>query len=155
VCGGLGAVFSHLVQAGPGGLGDGVRILLTSGLLAVGVTLLSAAAYIGVTQAISVVTRSPAFAMFGGLGFFIADFLAGGFMPIPGWEDRGLGVFSVLGSANLLLSQLPFSMGSGWVLPAGATGDPGTAFLVLAGYAAGGVVLACVLFQRQDLRGKQ
>jgi ABC-type transport system involved in multi-copper enzyme maturation permease subunit len=154
LCGGLGAAFSHIVQVGTSGLGNGVIIMVTSGLLAVVVAVLSAAAYIGVTQVVSVLMRSPAFAMFGGLGLFVVDFFAGGFMPIPGWEEKGLGTFSVLGNTNLLLNQLAFAMGADWSAPMGSAARPGTAVLVLGCYAVGGAVLACVLFQRQDLGGK-
>ena len=37
----------------------------------------------------------------------------------------------------------------------GTRSQPCSAVLVLAGYAVGGTVLACALFQRQDLQGKQ
>jgi hypothetical protein len=45
-------------------------------------------------------------------------------------------------------------MGADWTASADAGTTPGTALLVMAGYAVGGVVLASVLLHRQDLRGK-
>ena len=154
LCSGLMAVVSHLVQVGTAGLGDGIRTLLTSGLLAVGIAVLSAASYIGLVTAIGVLARSTAFTMFGGLGLFMIDFFVGEFTPVPGLQDSSLGVFSILSNTNLLLNRLSTAMGATWSATGGTGTSPGTAVLVMACYAIGGIVLACALFQRQDLRGR-
>jgi ABC-type transport system involved in multi-copper enzyme maturation permease subunit len=153
-CGGLMAVVSHLIQVGMQGLGEGLRILLTSGLAAVGIAVLSAASYIGLTMVVGVLTRTTAFTMFGGMAFFVVDFLLGGFTPIPGWKEKGLGAFSVIGNTNLLLNRLSYAMGADWSATVHPDIGSGTAISVLACYAIGGAILSSVLFRRQDLRGK-
>jgi hypothetical protein len=152
LCGGLMATISHLIQVGTAGLREGLVLLLTSGLLAVGVAVLSAASYVGVVMVFAILTRSSSFAMFGGIGLFMVDFLVGEFTPVQALQDRGLGAFSIMRNTNLLLNGLRFPIGADWSATSGTEVGPGTAILSLAGYAVGGIVLACALFQRQDLR---
>lgn len=152
--GGIAAVASHLINAGTDGLGDGLRLLLTSGLLAVGIAVLASAAYTGLVMAIGVVVRSSSYAMFGGLGLFMVDLFLGELTPVPDWQDGGWGTFSILGNVNLLLNQLPDALGADWTASADRFSSAWGAVCVLACYAVGGAVAACVLFQRQDLRGK-
>jgi hypothetical protein len=154
LCGGLVATVSHLTQVGTEGLGEGLGIMLTSGLAGVGVAVLSAASYVGLVLIVAIVTRSSAFAMFGGLGLFMADFMMGEFAPVQGLQDRGLGALSIMSNTNLLLNRLTFAMGADWSMTAGTEVRSGTALFALASYAIGGTVLACILFQQQDLRGK-
>ena len=59
-CGSMGAVVSHLAHVGSVGLGKGIRVLLTSGLLAVGISALTAVAYVGLVMVVGVLTRSSA-----------------------------------------------------------------------------------------------
>jgi ABC-type transport system involved in multi-copper enzyme maturation permease subunit len=152
LCGGLMATVSHLVQVGTAGLGEGLVHLLTSGLLAVGVAVLSAASYIGVVMVVAILTRSSSFAMFGGIGLFMVDFMLGEFTPFQALQEKGLGAFSIMSNTNLLMNRLHFAMGADWSATARTDVGPGSAVVSLAGYAIGGIVLACVLFQRQDLR---
>lgn len=153
-CGSIGAVISHLAHVGAVGLGQGMQTLLTSGLLAVGIAALTATAYVGLVLVVGVLTRSSALAMLGGLGLYIADFVFGEFTPFVGLQDKGLGGWSLLGNTNMLLNQLPFPMGADWSASAGQSVDIVSALLMLVGYAIGGVIVASVLLERQDLRGK-
>jgi ABC-type transport system involved in multi-copper enzyme maturation permease subunit len=154
VCGSIGAVVSHLAHIGSAGLGKGIAILLSSGLLAVAISVLTAVAYVGLVMAIGVTTRSSALAMFGGLGLYIADFTFGEFTPFIGLQDKGLGGLSLLSNTNMLLNQLPFPMGADWTASAGQHQDPLSVVLVMVCYALGGVVAASVVLERLDLRGK-
>jgi ABC-type transport system involved in multi-copper enzyme maturation permease subunit len=154
LCGGLVATVSHLIQVGTDGLGGGLRLMLTSGLVGVGVAVLSAASYVGLVLVVAILTRSSAFSMFGGLGLFMVDFVMGEFSPAGEMGEKGLGAFSVMSNTNLLLNRTTFSMGADWSATTGAEVGASTAALVLICYAIGGVALACVLFQRQDLRGR-
>jgi len=118
----------------------------------VGVAVLSAASYIGVVMVVAILTRSSSFAMFGGIGLFMVDFMLGEFTPVQALQEKGLGAFSIMSNTNLLMNRLHFAMGADWSATAGTEVGPGIAVLSLASYAIGGIVLACVLFQRQDLR---
>ena len=153
-CGGLAAILSHLAHAGTEGLGEGIVALFTSGLPAVGVVVLAGAAYISLTTVIGLLTRSPAFTMLGGLGLFIGDFLLGEFSFVPAWQEVELGAFSILSNTNALLNQLPEAQGITWMLQEGPAVSPSTALFVLACYIIGGMVVACALFQRQDVLNK-
>jgi len=151
--GGIAAVVSHSTLVGSAGLGEGIGALMTSGLAAVGIVILEAAAYIGIGLFIGILTRSPAFTMLGGLGFFVGELFLEAFPLSPGQQGR-LGPFSILGSAHRLLTRLPAAMAPASAAPGQAGTRPGTAAFALVCYAIVGTVLACVLFQRRDLGGK-
>lgn len=72
--GSLAAIISHIAQLGTVGLTFGILTLFTSGLDAVPIMLLSAAAYIRLGLIVAIATRSTAFAMLEGLALFMADF---------------------------------------------------------------------------------
>ncbi|MBN1580249.1 MAG: ABC transporter permease [Anaerolineae bacterium] len=152
-CGGIAATISHLAHVGTEGLGQGLGVLFTSGLGAVGVVALTCAAYIGVVMVVGILTHSPAFTIFGGLSLFMVDFLLSEFKLIPGLDNSGLASLSIVMNTNVLLGQLPHA-GIDWVAAAQTQTRPGTALLVLLGYAIGGMALAFVLFERQDIAGK-
>ena len=148
--GSVAAILSHLSHAGTEGLAEGVRALLTSGLAAVGMVLLAAAAYIGLVMVIGVLVRSVAFATFGALGLFAGDFILGESAIVPGLSEVEIGAFSILSDTNLLLNQLPVALGIDWTLSGHRGTQVSSAVFALACYAIGGIVLACFLFRRQD-----
>ena len=143
--GSIAAIISHLAQMGTTALVFGILTLLTSGLDAVPIVLLSAAAYIGLGLVVGVLTRSTSFAMLGGLGVFSIDFY------LQAIADKG-SAFSILGNTAVLLNKLTFPMFSAEfsIVAEGGIGS-GTAVLVLITYALTGAGLAIFLLQRQDL----
>ncbi len=143
--GSIAATISHLVQNGTFGLTFGILTLLTSGLDAIPIVLLSAAAYIGLGLAVSIVTRSTSLAMLGGLGVFMADFY------LQAIANTG-SAFSILGNTAVLLNSLTFPMFSPEfnILEEGAV-SVGTAVLTLITYALVGAGLAIFALHQQDL----
>jgi ABC-type transport system involved in multi-copper enzyme maturation permease subunit len=142
--GSLAAIISHIAQLGTVGLTFGILTLFTSGLDAVPIVLLSAAAYIGLGLIVAIVTRSTAFAMLGGLALFMADFY---------WQaiaDQGT-AFSILGNTVVLLSTLIFPMAPPELTVGTANAGDGLAILILLTYAVTGTGSAILLLQRQDL----
>ena len=143
--GSIAAIISHLAQNGTVGLTFGILTLLTSGLDAVPIVLLSATAYIGLGLVVGVVTRATSFAMLGGLGVFMADFY------LQAIANKG-SAFSILGNTAVLLDSLTFPMFSPEfnILEEGSVAV-GTAVLTLITYSLIGTGLAILLLQRQDL----
>lgn len=143
--GSIAAIISHLAQIGTTTLTFGILTLLTSGLDALPIVLLSAAAYISLGLVAGVITRSTSFAMLGGLGVFVIDFY---FQAIV---DKG-SAFSILGNTAVLLNNLTFPMFSPEfnILQEGVM-KPGTAVLILITYTLIGTSLAILLLERQDL----
>jgi ABC-type transport system involved in multi-copper enzyme maturation permease subunit len=148
--GSVAAILSHLSHAGTEGLAEGIHAVLTSGLAAVGMVLLAAGAYTGLVMALAVLFRSVAFATFGALGLFAADFVLGEAAIVPGLAEVDIGAFSILSDTNLLLNQLPVALGVDWTLSGHRGTQVGSAAFALACYAIGGIVLACLMFRRQD-----
>jgi ABC-type transport system involved in multi-copper enzyme maturation permease subunit len=150
-CSSIAAVVSHVSQAGTKILLLGILALCTSGLDAIVVVLLAASAYVGLTMAIGVLTRSTAFTMFGGLGLFLGDLLVNGDLGLE-FELGQWSAFSIFHNAGTLLSKLQFAMAPQALTAGGGLGTSSTcAILVLLCYALGGLVVAILLFQRQDL----
>jgi ABC-type transport system involved in multi-copper enzyme maturation permease subunit len=143
--GSIAAIISHVAQLGTTGLTFGILTLLTSGLDAVPIVLLSAAATIGLGLLLSVVTRSTSFAMLDGLGLFMVDFY------LQAIANKGTSL-SILGNTAVLLDSLTFPMFSPqFGVVEGGVVTVATAVLTLITYALIGTALAIFILQRQDL----
>jgi ABC-type transport system involved in multi-copper enzyme maturation permease subunit len=153
--GGMVAVISHLANVGTEGLGEGVAALFVSGLGAVGVMLLAAAAYTGMGLVMVVLTRSSTYALLGGLGLYMADLVFEGFDGFGVPElNLDLGTLSIMGNTNVLLTSLPDPMLPVWSVMDNTVREPASAVLSLVCFTLAGTALSIALFQRQDLTGE-
>ncbi|HSH03242.1 MAG TPA: ABC transporter permease subunit [Anaerolineae bacterium] len=148
--GSLMAIMAHWDTVGVASFRLGIFALLTSGLDAVLLTMLAVAVYIGIGTLLAVLTRSTAFTLFGGLGFFFFDF----YLQAINETNTSL---SILGNTAILFSQLTFPFipadiivtneGAGTLL----TTSPSAAILILLTYTLITFTLAIALFRRQEL----
>lgn len=151
-CGSIAALISQAARFGSqGGLWLWTLVLCTSGLDAVVIAVLAAAAYAGLALIGGMIVRSPAFTLFIGLGLFLLDLLITGNLGFA----VSLGAYkvaSVFNNAVFLLNGLQFSMAPLMLIhQSDVSVPPPAALIVLAGYALGGTAIAFVLFWWRDL----
>lgn len=139
---------SHLGHAaGASEMQRGIAAMFTSGLAAVAIAALAAAAYIGAGLVIGILTRSTSFTTLFGIGLILADFYFSNLQ-----EARAVFAnLSIVGNSAVLLAPLHFQMAGDNSGSPGLATAPTTAVLILLAYAVGGVLLAIFLFQRQEL----
>lgn len=155
-CSGGIALISQAVRFGAqGGLWVWLLVLCISGLDAVAVAVLAAAAYTGLALIGGMIVRSPAFTLFIGLGLFLGDLLITGNLGFA----VNLGAYkvtSIFSNAILMLNSLQFSMAPLMLIQHSDVNiQPQTALVVLLGYALGGTAIAIGLFWRRDLDAAQ
>ncbi len=143
--GSIAATISHIAQLGTVGLTFGLLTLFTSGLDAIPIVLLFAAAYISLGLVITIVARSTSFAVLGGLTLFAVDYY------LQAITNSGSS-FSILGNTAVLLDSLRFPMFSpDFNNFETGTVEPETAVIILLTYTLIGTISAILLLQRQDL----